>query len=473
MTIIRTERLIFCPPCHQPAKTKNKGIGQGVDFSFRPDHYYLTPFKFLAMKNLSFLAVCFLTIFFISCQKDEFKPGGKTGSLHIDIGLSIRINEVNSRLKSTQQTEDFKVTIYREDGTEVLMFESASAIPDTIELEIGAYYVEAHSDNNLPAAFENPYYYGVSEVFTLTSNTQQSVLVNCTLSNTIVSVGYSDNVVSSFEDYTTTVSSALDSLVFTQGETRMGYFQTLPLDIRVDLAYLNPDGSDGFKTLYGCIPDPLPNRHYEIFVDATIDGGITSFQILLDSSEVLLDVIEITNDPGIPQNGAIGYGDLLITEIMYDPSVLSDTEGEWFEIFNNSGREVNLQNLVLGRDDANSHTITDSIVLLPGEYFVFARSVTATDASNSYIYGSAILLPNTGAVLSIYNEATGTGPGALIFSVNYGGANFPDGTGVSISLNPGMFSASEAILGTSWCLSTSVYNTGDSGTPGVANDACQ
>jgi len=111
--------------------------------------------------------------------------------------------------------------------------------------------------------------------------------------------------------------------------------------------------------------------------------------------------------------------------------------------------------------------------LLPGEYFVFARSVTATDASNSYIYGSAILLPNTGAVLSIYNEATGTGPGALIFSVNYGGANFPDGTGVSISLNPGMFSASEAILGTSWCLSTSVYNTGDSGTPGVANDACQ
>ena len=122
-------------------------------------------------------------------------------------------------------------------------------MPDTIELETGDYYVEAHSDNNLPAAFENPYYRGVSNVFTISSNIQQSVLVNCELANTIVTVSYSDNVVNSFSDYTTTVSSVLDSLVFSRDEIRMGYFQTLPLEIMVELAYLNPDGSDASSTM--------------------------------------------------------------------------------------------------------------------------------------------------------------------------------------------------------------------------------
>jgi hypothetical protein len=274
------------------------------------------------------------------------------------------------------QTEDFKVTIYMADGAEAMSFESASDMPDTIELEIGNYYVEAHSDNNLPAAFENPYYRGVSNVFTISSNIQQSVLVNCELANTIVTVIYSDNVVNSFSDYTATVSSELDSLVFTKNEIRMGYFQTLPLEIMAELTYLNPDGLDASKRLSGSIPDPLPNKHYEILVDASIDGGLATFQIQMDSSEVVMEVVEITDISNTRQNGAIGSGELLITEIMSNPSALSDTEGEWFEIYNNSDRVINLHNLILGRDDVNRHTITDSIDLFPGSYIVFERTVS-------------------------------------------------------------------------------------------------
>ncbi len=425
------------------------------------------------MKNLSALLLCLMTISMISCQKDEVKIIKKTGSLHIDIGLFISVNEVNNLLKSTQAVEDFKVIIYKADGTEAMAFESASDMPGIIELETGDYYVEANSDNNLPAAFENPYYYGVSNVFTISNNMQQSVLVNCELANTIVTVIYSDNIISSFADYTTTVSSALGSLIFSQNETRMGYFQTLPLDIMVELTYLKPDGSEASKSLSGSIPDPLANRHYEIVVDASIDEGMATFQILLDDTEVQVEVIEIADDSNNQPGGSVGYGEILITEIMYNPSALSDTEGEWFEIYNNSDHAINLQNLVLGRDDANRHIVTDPIELSPGAYFVFTRNELATDASNGYVYGSAILLPNTGAVLSIYNEGTETDPGALIFSVNYGADNFPDYPGASISLSPTLNNATDAILGTSWCLSTSVYNTGDLGTPGLVNDLCQ
>jgi hypothetical protein len=57
--------------------------------------------------------------------------------------------------------------------------------------------------------------------------------------------------------------------------------------------------------------------------------------------------------------------------------------------------------------------------------------------------------------------------------VDYGEASFPNGSGKSISLNPIFMNAASAVLGTSWCVSTSAYNTGDLGTPGLANDSCQ
>jgi hypothetical protein len=185
-----------------------------------------------------------------------------------------------------------------------------------------------------------------------------------------------------------------------------------------------------------------------------------------------VEVVEL-NDGSETPVGAIGYGELLITEIMYDPSGLSDTEGEWFEIYNNSGQTIQLQNLVLGRDDINRHVITESIELPPAAFYVFERTSQATEATNSYVYGSDISLSNTGAVLSIYNEGTETDPGVLIFSINYGDSGFPNGSGASISLDPSLFNTASAISGSSWCTATSTYYTGDMGTPGTINDVCQ
>jgi len=423
------------------------------------------------MRNYGTILVCMLTTLMLSCQQEEPHPQQLKGKLRIDIGVSIRVNEVSSRLKSTQQTEDFKVIVYHADGTVVMAYENVMAMPDTIELEVGDYYVEAHSDNNLPAAFENPYYYGISEFFSITSESVQTVQVTCELANTIVSVNYSENVVSNFIDYLTTVSSSLGSLVYGKDETRLGYFQTLPLEILVELSFQNPDGSPGSKTIAGSIPEPLANRHYAIQVDASPDAGSASFQVLLDETPVQVEVVELGDDPSVPA-GAIAYGSILITEIMYDPSALSDTEGEWFEVYNNTGQPINLQNLVIGRDDINRHLITESIELLPAHYHVFERTLQATEAVNSYVYGSDLTLSNTGATLSLYNEGSESEPGALIFSVNYGEAGFPSGTGASISLSPLFFNAADAISGSAWCTSSSIFATGDAGTPGTANDAC-
>ena len=411
----------------------------------------------------------------VACNKEEDFPMQEPGKISINVGLEIQIKEHMAGLKAAPALEDFKLNICFPDGTKAMSFESVSSMPDTIELEPGNYYVEAFSDNNVPAEFENPYYYGASETFSLNSKEFQSIELICKLSNTIVSVEYSDNVVNSFTDYNTSISNGLDSLLFARDETRLGYFQAFHLQISVHLQFLNPDGSVNHKSLSGQIPDPEAGKHYQVFIDTYVDNTMANIRIFLDSSEIPVEHIEISDysDPEQDHTDTvIGYGDLLITEIMMDPSALSDTEGEWFEIFNTSDREINLKDLVLVRETTNRHVISDSIILLPGNFMVLSRTATSTNVQNNYVYGSAISLPNTGAILSIYNKDTVGGPGELIFSLDYGSAGFPTSSGASICLNPDYFDYTLAGIGAYWCVSGSMFNTGDLGTPGSANDSC-
>jgi len=402
-----------------------------------------------------------------SCRKENLKPESETGMISVGIDYAIDIHEVNSRLKSAPATDSFKVVIYQSDGTEVASYENAIEMPDTIGLSPGNYYVEAFFGTNAPAAFENPWYYGVSEVFAVNSGSFQSVSINCILSNTIVSVSYSESVINQFSQYSTTVSSGIDSLVFGMTETRNGYFQPDPLDIRASLSYLNADGTLSTKLLQGSIPDPSANKHYEIQINASVGNGAAGFIISLDDSSTVSEIIEL-NDSEVDSSG-IGYGDLLITEIMANPANMADNYGEWFEVYNNSGKEINLQNLMIDRDSINQHFISDEINLSAGEYFVFQKTDSATAASNSYVYGSDILLPNSGTKLSIYTTDENGDRGSLVFSLQTGSAV----SGKSTSLNPMLFNVSDAVETSSWCTSSSSYSTGDYGTPGATNDNCK
>ncbi len=422
------------------------------------------------MKNRFQLWIMLLALVLGSCRHEEPDIRKPKGLLEINIGLFINVNEIDSHLKSTLAAEDFKVTIFTASGTEVQVFENASEMPPEIELEIGAYYVTAHSDNNLPAAFDNPYYFGQSDVFTITAGSTQSVTLGCELANTMVSVIYSENIKSNFSDYSTTVGSSAGSLTFGMTETRAGYFQPLPLNISAVLTYQKSDGSFESKTLTGNIPVPQPKKHYEIHVDATGAEGTLLFQINLDESIDPAEIVEIT-DNGTTETGDLANGELLITEVMYDPTSLSDTEGEWFEVFNNSGRAIDLNQLVIRRNNTESHVITGGMILEPGSYGILSRTAGAV-AGNKYVYGTAITLTNTGAVLSICNFGTDGTDGSVICAVDYGQADFPGASGASVCLDPAKYNPTDIVLSSSWCVSKTPYSTGDMGTPGLVNDSC-
>jgi hypothetical protein len=285
----------------------------------------------------------------------------------------------------------------------------------------------------------------------------------------MVTIVYSDQVKSNFTDYVTTVSTSAGSLIFTKNETRAGYFRPLPMNISVVLTWTKSDGTSDTKTLTGTIPDPQPKRNYEIHIDAASADGSAFLQINLDSLIGATEIVNI-NDNGTFVPGLISEGDLIISEIMYDPDSLGDTEGEWFEIYNTTDHSIDLYHIVIRRNTANQHIINSNVSVASHGYIVLARTAAAV-LSPGYVY-SSIGLINTGGTLSLFNYGTDGSNGSLICAINYGASGFPRAIGASICLSPSLLNYTNAVSGDSWCESVSAYSTGDLGTPGTINDTC-
>ncbi|HJX70533.1 MAG TPA: lamin tail domain-containing protein, partial [Bacteroidales bacterium] len=221
------------------------------------------------------------------------------------------------------------------------------------------------------------------------------------------------------------------------------------------------------KVLNGSIPSPEKGKLYEIELDASISEGYSAISIVLD--ETMEKNIIAINDTA---SSGMKYGDLLIAEIMYDPVALSDTDGEWFEVYNHSANEINLKDMVI-RTSSGQHVITADIIVAAGEYYLMARKAEAA-AGTKYVYGTGISLTNSGGTIGIYTYGTDGTDGMEIANVTYDdGTDFPAATGASLNLSLNHFSANGAKIGSSWCLGSNVYDTGDLGSPGLANRICE
>ncbi|WP_181197641.1 lamin tail domain-containing protein [Enhygromyxa salina] len=158
----------------------------------------------------------------------------------------------------------------------------------------------------------------------------------------------------------------------------------------------------------------------------------------------------------------VDNGDLEITELMANPEVVDDSDGEWFEVLVKSAGDLN--GLQIGKAGGVAHTVdfgdapafeSDAcITVSPGDYVVFAH--TSDTAVNGGLPQVDVVfdmaLNNSNSDLSIgFNDVVGDQ--ATWTSVS---------SGHSYSKDP---------LGT-WCDGLGVYGDGDQGTPGLANPAC-
>ncbi len=258
-----------------------------------------------------FALVLVVFFFTLGCQDQDEQPQPVDfGYLSLNVTLTIAKESVSGRLEAVN-TDNFRVTIFKADGTPQEIFDPFSDAPVEIQLPTGEYYVEAHSNNNLDAAFENPYYFGRSANFTVDKEETKAIDVNAELANTKVAINYSTNVTGTFQSYTGSVTRGTVTLDYIQGETRPGYFAVgSPLNINVDLEYTKLDGSIISRNFTTTIDDPQPKTQYNINVDAVLEDGVISLNINVDESFNEVEII-IGDNSGAPTTFALAYGGAL------------------------------------------------------------------------------------------------------------------------------------------------------------------
>lgn len=169
----------------------------------------------------------------------------------------------------------------------------------------------------------------------------------------------------------------------------------------------------------------------------------------------------------------VNPGDVIITEIMINPSAVSDANGEWFELFNAFSETIDLRGWRIEDEDGNTHTIpdTDPILIPAGEFLVLGRNGESSSNGGITIaheYNTVNLNNSSGDILVLFDIN-----GEEIDRVNYGANGFTVPAGASINLDPDSFSLNANDNGSNWCSSTTSIGPGlDSGTPGAANETC-
>jgi Lamin Tail Domain/Secretion system C-terminal sorting domain len=158
--------------------------------------------------------------------------------------------------------------------------------------------------------------------------------------------------------------------------------------------------------------------------------------------------------------------DIVINEIMQNPSAVSDSYGEYFEVYNDGVADVDMDGWTVSDLDTESFVISGTALVTAGGYFVFG--VNDTLAINGgvpvdYMYPNNFYLSNSA------DELVLTDVGLVVQDqVEWdNGVTFPDPNGASMQL---IDPALDNNVGANWAEANLPYGDGDFGTPGAANE---
>lgn len=170
--------------------------------------------------------------------------------------------------------------------------------------------------------------------------------------------------------------------------------------------------------------------------------------------------------------GLWAAGDLVVVEIMANPAAVADSDGEWFEVWNASGRDLYLNGLEIFSGTAESfQLVADELLIVPAEGS-FVLGVNADDDANGGAKVDAVY-----ADVILGNESdwlTLVADGVTLDEVTWDdGVTMPDRAGSSMSLDPWSYDATTNDQPDAWCASTLAWGIStDFGSPGGENEPC-
>jgi hypothetical protein len=163
--------------------------------------------------------------------------------------------------------------------------------------------------------------------------------------------------------------------------------------------------------------------------------------------------------PSLPHPSAPGQ--IVITELMVDPSAVGDSEGEWVELWNASESEAFELGGCMLDDGAKTPRMLEPLVIEKGAIATLARSAGLGFTPSLVV---SLSLTNSADTVAIACD------GVEIDRVRFG-AGFPLAAGSSLSLDPQAWASADNDSAATWCAGSEPY-AGDRGTPGNVNPSC-
>ncbi len=170
---------------------------------------------------------------------------------------------------------------------------------------------------------------------------------------------------------------------------------------------------------------------------------------------------------------------LLITEIMADPTKVADASGEWFEVFNAGADPVDLAGwrIVSGPSGSEQHVIAASIPVASGGFAVIGNNTnsgTNGGVTEQYSYGTVIALNNSNTDWLVLKLADGTVIDSVSYSAHSGATVVaptysPTAAASRVMLDPAVDNT--LLSGPNWANTPTgtTYGLGDRGTPGTGS----
>lgn len=211
------------------------------------------------------LSLCLLLV---ACDDDK-NSLASTGYLYLGV------EEDNSTLtKSVKPVTDESLRVYllSSSGDTVKTYDDylEDVKGEKILLPVGNYQVLVSSSQTEGAAWEAPFYAGkTEEPLEIKSGEITNATVTCKITNTKVTVSYSEKLKATFIDYCDTVSTESGTLIYARDEYRAGYFVSEG-DLTARLYLKNKDGNE--FTLQRVIRDIKPQYHYNLIYQLSNEG---------------------------------------------------------------------------------------------------------------------------------------------------------------------------------------------------------
>ena len=189
------------------------------------------------------------------------------------------------------------------------------------------------------------------------------------------------------------------------------------------------------------------------------------------NSAVSNDIAEALHDASdhLPVYMDLWFDDLIysmegivISEIMPNPASVSDSYGEWFELYNSGDTTINLSNWLIKSGENEEHIISGDVSLFidPDQYLVFGKNDNISINGGlviDYQY-SNISFSNNNDELLIINQN-----GEIVDEVHYTN-DWPFGSGIAMEIHD---PESDNGISSNWFSSTLTYGNGDNGSPGT------